>query len=195
MDDNKPLDSVNKEERGKVISQIKDIYKFIQQKKFCKLIPEVRMNIAGALNKATSREDVAGVDGRITIVNEMPKAAGEIKFSVAEHTARLVLTAKEFDKSINFVMNLKYTPEMIKKIQKESDLKLKEIQREKEPLEARSKEFSTMQWLIKESIKQNGRIPDIIWDKGSIGKEPMIRLFGMNSDDMIKKLTKIIKLL
>ena len=40
------------------------------------------------------------------------------------------------------------------------------------------KEFSTMQWIIKESLDKNGKIPDVIWDKGSIGKEPMIRLFG-----------------
>ena len=49
-----------------------------------------------------------------------------------------------------------------------------------------------MQWLIKESINKNGRIPDIIWDKGSIGKEPMIRLFGKNSTDIIEKIEKII---
>lgn len=195
MDNIKPLDPAITEEKLEIINQIKAIFKFIQLKKFCKLIPEVRTNIAGALKNAKSKEDVAGIDGRITIVNGMPKAAGEIRFGVAEHTARLVLTAKEFDKSINFVMNLKYSPKMIKEIQKETDLKLKEIFREKEPQETKDKEYSTMQWLIKESLDEDGRIPDIIWDKGSIGKEPMIRLFGKDSVDIIKKLAKIFKLL
>ena len=49
-----------------------------------------------------------------------------------------------------------------------------------------------MQWLIKESIDKNGRIPDIIWDKGSIGKEPMMRLFGQNPTEIIEKIKKII---
>ncbi|MHA2128087.1 MAG: thiamine-phosphate synthase family protein [Promethearchaeota archaeon] len=195
MDGNKPLGSADKLEKLEVINQITAIYNFIQKKKFCKLIPEVRMNIAGALLNAMDRDDVAGIDGRITVVNDMPKAAGDIKFGVAEHTARLVLTAKEFDKSINFVINLKYTPEIIKKIQNGTNLELKEIHREREPQEERSKEQSTMQWLIKESIDKGGRIPDIIWDKGSIGKEPMLRLFGKNSTDMIKKLEKIIELI
>ena len=195
MDNIKPLDAGIAEEKLKLIKQIKEIYNFIQLKKFCKLIPEVRSNIAGALHNASKREDVAGIDGRITIVNGMPKAAGEIRFGVAEHTARLVLTAKEFDKSINFVMNLKYNPKMIKEIQKETDLKLKEIFREKEPQDTKDKEYSTMQWLIKESLDEDGKIPDIIWDKGSFGKEPMIRLFGMGSVDIIKKLAKIFKIL
>ncbi|GAH78534.1 unnamed protein product [marine sediment metagenome] len=48
---------------------------------------------------------------------------------------------------------------------------------------------------IRESVDKSGKIPDIIWDKGSIGKEPMIRLFAKNSVDMIQKLKKIVKLL
>ena len=194
MDGNKHYDPTLTEEKFKVINQIKEIYNFIQLKKFCKLIPEVRTNIAGALKNAKSKEDVAGIDGRITIVNNMPKAAGDIKFGVAEHTARLVLTAKECDKSINFVMNLKYTPELIKTLQKKNELVLKEILRIKEPEKLKKKEFSTMQWLIKESIDKIGKIPDIIWDKGAIGKEPMIRLFAKTSKDMIKKLKLVMNL-
>ncbi|MHA2035294.1 MAG: thiamine-phosphate synthase family protein [Promethearchaeota archaeon] len=181
-------------EKLEVINQIKEIYDFIQQKKFIKLIPEVRTNIAGALHDAKTRDDVAGIDGRITIVNGMPKAAGEIKFGVAEHTARLILSAKNFDKSVNFVMNLKYIPELIEDIMKKSDLEVKEINREKEPEELKPKEFSTMQWLIKESVDKTGKILDIIWDRGSIGKEPMMRLFGKDSADIIEKLQKIFKL-
>ncbi len=195
MENNKLMDSLHSEEKLEVINQIKEIYNFVRIKKFCRLIPEVRTNIAGALNDAKIKEDVAGIDGRITIVNGLPKAAGDIKFGVAEHTARLLLSAKEFENSINFVMNLRYSPETIKDIQKKTDLELEEILREKEPRKTRNKEYSTMQWLIKESINKKGRIPDLIWDKGSIGKEPMIRLFAKNSVDMIQKLKKIVKLL
>ena len=52
-----------------------------------------------------------------------------------------------------------------------------------------------MQWLIKDIYTKFGKIPDIIWDKGSIGKEPIIRLFGRNSREIIKKLEKIIKVI
>ncbi len=195
MENNKLTDLNNSQEKFEVINQIKEIYSFIKQKKFIKLIPEVRTNIAGALLNAKKKDEVAGIDGRITIVNDMPKAAGDIKFGVAEHTARLILEVKKFDKSINYVINLKYRPELVKTLQKETDLELKEILREKEPESLKKKEFSTMQWLIKESINENGKIPDIIWDKGSIGKEPMIRLFGKNSTDIIEKIEKIINII
>jgi predicted fused transcriptional regulator/phosphomethylpyrimidine kinase len=194
MKNNKLVEPIYSKEQLTVIDQISEIYNFIRIKKFCKFIPEVRTNIAGALKDAKTKEDVGGIDGRITIVNGLPKAAGEIKFGVAEHTARLVLTAKEFDNSINFVINLKFTPELISNIRKNTDLQLEEIDREKQPKEIKKEEFSTMQWLIKESVDKIGRIPDIIWDKGSIGKEPMIRLFGKDATDLIEKLRKIINI-
>jgi hydroxymethylpyrimidine/phosphomethylpyrimidine kinase len=195
MENNKLMDSLESENKLEVINQIKEIYNFIRIKKFCRLIPEVRTNIAGALKDAKTKDNIAGIDGRITIVNGLPKAAGDIKFGVAEHTARLLLTAKKFDNSVNFVMNLRYSPEMINDIQKKTNLESEEILREEEPRKTRNKEFSTMQWLIKEIFNKKGRIPDIIWDKGSIGKEPMIRLFGRNSTNMINKLEKIVNLL
>jgi hydroxymethylpyrimidine/phosphomethylpyrimidine kinase len=192
MENNTPTELDNPEEKLEVINQIKEIYEFIKIKEFVKLIPEVRTNIAGALRNAKTKSNVAGIDGRITIVNDMPKAAGDIKFGVAEHTARLILETKKFDKSINYVINLKYSPELIKNLHEKTDLDLREIRRENEPEKSKIKEFSTMQWLIKESIDKNGKIPDIIWDNGSIGKEPMLRLFGKNSTDLIEKIKKII---
>ena len=183
-------------EKLEIVNQIKEVYNFFSSnKEFSKLIPEVRTNISGALHNAKNKSEIAGIEGRITIINGFPKASGEIKFGISDHTARLILTAKEFDKSINFVMNLKYRPDLSKLIQEKSDLKLQEILRKNQPEDVKKKEFSTMQWLIKENVKKKGKIPDIIWDKGSVGKEPMMRLFGKNSEDMIIKLTKIINLI
>jgi hydroxymethylpyrimidine kinase/phosphomethylpyrimidine kinase len=190
------LDLTLDREKVDVINQIKEIYIFISNNcNLSKLIPEVRMNISGALPNAVSKEEIAGIEGRITIVGGYPKASGEIKFGVSDHTARLILEAKKFDKSVNFVVNLKYKLEWIKKIQEKTDLILQEIDRELQPKEIMKTEESTMQWLIKKSIKEIGRIADIIWDKGSIGKEPMLRLFGKNSKEVINKLDKIIQVI
>jgi hydroxymethylpyrimidine/phosphomethylpyrimidine kinase len=181
--------------RIKIINQIEEIYNFISKSRdFSVLIPEVRMNISASISSAKTKEDIAGVEGRITIINGFPKASGDIKFGVSNHTARLLLTAKEYDNSINFVMNLKYNPKWITLIKENTELELEEITREEQPEIIKEKEFSTMQWLIKKSYSKIGKIPDIIWDKGSIGKEPMMRLFGRSSKDMISKLTKIIAL-
>ncbi|MFX0039414.1 MAG: thiamine-phosphate synthase family protein [Candidatus Heimdallarchaeota archaeon] len=184
------------EEKQNVINQISEIYSIISKdKEFSRLIPEVRMNISGSLSNAKNKNDIAGIEGRITIINGFPKASGEIKFGVSDHTARLILTAKKFDSSINFVINLKYIPELIQSIKKNTNLDLQEIIREEQPEDMKRKEYSTMRWLINESVKKKGKIPDLIWDKGAIGKEPMMRLFGKNSNDIIKKLEQIIKLI
>lgn len=187
------LDLTISEEKLKVINQIKEIYNFISNiQKFSELIPEVKLNISCSLPNATTKQEIAGIEGRITIINGYPKASGEVKFGVSDHTARLILTAKKFDNSINLVMNLKFKPHWIKAIQEKTDLELYEFVRGNQPENIKEKEHSTMQWLIKESMEKIGKIPDIIWDKGSIGKEPIIRVFGKNSKDLIEKLQQII---
>ncbi len=192
----KILDLTVSKEKGQLINQIKEIYNFISNRKeFCKLIPEVRMNISGALPNAKNKQEIVGIDGRITIVNGFPHKCGDIKFGASDHTARLILSAKEFDKTINFVINLKFEQEWIQLISNHTDLRLQEITRDEQPEEVKKKEFSTMQWLIKNNMDKYGRIPDIIWDAGSIGKEPIIRLFGRNANEMIEKLKKIISVI
>jgi len=187
------LDLTIPEEKLDVINQIKEVYNFISSmQKFSEMIPEVRLNISCSLPNATIKQEIAGIEGRITIINGYPQASGEIKFGVSDHTARLILTAKEFDNSINIVMNLKYKPHWIKSIQEKTELELYEFKRESQPKKIQEKDYSTMQWLIKESIEKTEKFPDIIWDKGSIGKEPIIRVFGKNSKEMIDKLTQII---
>jgi len=191
-DGGKIIDLTISNERLEVISQIKEVYTFISHSKnFSKLIPEVRMNISCSLPNAINHDEIAGIEGRITIISGYPQASGEIKFGVSDHTARLLLSIKKIDNSINLAMNLKYIPDLIKSLQDKTDLEIVEIIREKQPTNIKIKEFSTMEWLIKETAEKKGKIPDIIWDKGSVGKEPMIRLFGRNSKKIIQKLKKI----
>lgn len=183
-------------ERTDIIQEIQKVYDyFCSDKIFSKLIPEVRSNISGSIETAKAPDDVAGIDGRITIINGFPKACGEIKFGASNHTARLLITAKEHDASINLVMNLKYLPDLLQRLVNSSSLDLFEFKRESQPKDVEQQENSTMQWLIRESIQKVGKVPDIIWDKGSNGKEPMMRIFAKNSKDLIKKLKIIIQFL
>ncbi|MBN1802427.1 MAG: bifunctional hydroxymethylpyrimidine kinase/phosphomethylpyrimidine kinase [Candidatus Lokiarchaeota archaeon] len=189
----KVLDLTVSEERRKVINQVKEVYDYIsKEKRFVKLIPEVRLNISCSLPNAKSKIDIAGIEGRVTIINGFPQACGDIKFGVTDHTARLILAAKEFDNSINLVINLKYKNKYVASIQENTNLFTYEFVRESQPDEIRDKENSTMQWLIKKSVERTGKVPDIIWDKGAVGKEPIIRVFAKNSGDLILKLNTII---
>ena len=192
----KILDLTLEQEQIEVINQIKEIYTYVSNNsKFRKLIPEVRMNISGSLPNATSKEEIAGIEGRITIIGGFPHASGEIKFNVSDHTARLILSAKEFDNSINFVTNLRYNEDYIKAIHEKTNLTTFEFLRESQPDTIRHEDRSTMRWLIEESINKMGEIPDLIWDKGSIGKEPMIRVFSKNSTELIQLLKEIVRVI
>jgi hydroxymethylpyrimidine/phosphomethylpyrimidine kinase len=51
---------------------------------------------------------------------------------------------------------------------------------------------STIEWGIKNVIKNSKKVPDIIYHKGDFGKEPMIIVFGDNPNNVLKKILKII---
>jgi hydroxymethylpyrimidine/phosphomethylpyrimidine kinase len=177
-----------------VITQIREIYDYFSSiRSFSSLIPEVRTNISGILPNSKAKSDIAAIEGRITIIGGFPKACGDIKFAVSDHTARLLLMAHKLDASICFVMNLKYIPHLLQELEKNMDLTIVEIKRGLQPEEVKQQEQSTMQWLIRNSFEELGEISDIIWDKGAKGKEPMIRLFAKNSDEMISKLATLLE--
>ncbi len=180
-------------EKTTILNQVKEVTDFIcSSKKYCKLIPEVRTNVAIALPIATRLDQIAGVDGRITIVGGMPKCAGPIIFGATNHTGRLVLTAKQFDPSISAVINIKYTPELIEKMKK-TTLLLAEIDRTNQTKETSQTEDSSMNWIIKKIYEEHKKIPDIIWDVGEIGKEPMLRLFAKSADELLNKIKIILE--
>jgi hydroxymethylpyrimidine/phosphomethylpyrimidine kinase len=51
-----------------------------------------------------------------------------------------------------------------------------------------------MEWGTEEAIKKRGRIPDVIYDKGSVGKEAMIRITGKTPTEVVGKALKIANL-
>ena len=57
---------------------------------FAALIPEVRTNLVYARPGARTRDEVLGIEGRITVVNGFPTAAGKPRFGASSHMARLL---------------------------------------------------------------------------------------------------------
>ena len=84
-------------------------------------------------------------------------------------------------------MNIKYSPDLIEKI-REKNLTAYSFSREEEPADAKS----TMEWGTAYVIQKHGRIPDVIWDEGAVGKEPMIRILAKNPEVVVEKLRQIL---
>ncbi|MCX6663306.1 MAG: bifunctional hydroxymethylpyrimidine kinase/phosphomethylpyrimidine kinase [Euryarchaeota archaeon] len=150
-------------------------------------IPEVGMNFAYALPNANTRDEVCAVDGRITKHKERTSLCGTIDFGVSKHVASIVLAAMSFDTTIRSAVNIRYSKKTVE-LCKNIGFAVGTFDRKDEPPTAPS----TMEWGTKHAITILGRIPDIIYDTGSVGKEPMIRILGKDPEDVLFKIQKLV---
>jgi len=157
------------------------------------LIPEVQMNVVMALPRQYARDinDVAGVLGRIVRYGRKVKAVGPPSFGASSHLARAVLKAMEYDPDIRAALNIKYSEEVIKVAEK-LGLKISYYDRREEPPEVKSIEGASIPWGVEAAIRRaGGSVPDIIYHRGDLGKEPMINIFGKSATDVVAKLIKL----
>ncbi|CAD7770206.1 Bifunctional thiamine biosynthesis protein ThiDN [Candidatus Methanoperedenaceae archaeon GB50] len=100
--------------------------------------------------------------------------------------ASVVLKAMEFDREYRSAMNIKYRDDFIKKAEK-LGYKIQEIVRKDEPSEIKSVEGLSLPWITERAIKQFGSLPDLVYDKGDIGKEAIIRVLGKHPEEVASK--------
>jgi len=154
-------------------------------------IPEVGQNISYAMPWSTNEFEVAKFPGRIRKMNGRPVFVYGPSFKDRSHTARMALSAKNFSPYIRCVTNIKFEEEYVENARK-SGLKIYKYDRGSEPNEVRIHDGQSMHWMISKAVEEFGEIPDIIYDDGWIGKEAMIRVFGRNPDEVMKKVKKVI---
>lgn len=157
--------------------------------KFSQLIPEVGVNIVMAPKNASKRAEVIGLTGRIVKVEDRPHLSGVPFPGGSEHVANFVLTAMEHDPQIRAGMNVKFSEEILEKFQN-LDLKIASFDRNEEPQGAK-----TMKWGTKKAIERIGEVPDVIYDRGAVGKEPMIRLLGRRATEVSELALKVARML
>ncbi len=173
-------------QRYRVTRSVEEAVELIENNKgFSELIPEVGCNIAMGIPNASSISDVAAVSGRIIRLKGSPRAVGCVLFGASSHVARIVLTAMKADSSMKAAMNIRYSEEALSAC-KELGLRTASFSREFEP-----EGVSTMEWGVAEAITKAGRVPDVIYDTGDIGKEPMIRLLGKDAVEVARRALEI----
>ncbi len=157
---------------------------------FGKLIAEVGCNIAMATPEASVATDIAGVSGRILCVRHKPHIAGNVELGGSYHVARMVLAAMEFDPWVRAAVNLRYSKKVLH-ICRDMGLTISSFDRADEPGQT-----NTMDWGVTYAIGNFSsdtlkKVPDVIYDNGGVGKEPMIRLFGKSAEEVAHKAVKI----
>ena len=153
-------------------------------KEFVSILPEVRTNLVYAASDVKTPDDVVGIDGRITVLNNMPYAAGKPRFGASSHMARLILELMKVDPSIRAGINFVSTPKLeqwLKQYCEQKGWKYSTIDRSKEPKKVIEKEGASMPWKIKEALRAaQGEVPRIFNEFGAVGKEDLFVLVGKN---------------
>lgn len=148
------------------------------------LIPEVRGQMAYALPGATSPREVLAVAGRITEIGGYLRAAGPVMPGASRHMAKVVLAAMAFDPTRRAVMALRFDERLVGRA-RDLGWTVGEFSRGQEPAEIKSREGSTLEWGTREVVRRLGRVPRAIFDRGEVGKEPVLRLIAANPAELV----------
>ena len=154
------------------------------------LIPEVQSNIGFGLENASTLDDVIGFPARIVRSGKNIFIPSPPRFGGSRHVADIVLTVMQFDSSKRAVMNIKYNADLIK-VCKSLKFSLASFDRAMEPKKIRVLEGSSLEWGTAFAIRKCGFVPDIIFDKGGMRKEEMIRVIAEDIESLADKILKI----
>ncbi len=164
---------------------------------FAHYVPEVRTNIAYAREGAKTLDDVAAIDGRITIVKGKPRACGEPGFGVSSHMARTVIEMMKIDPGRRAVINFKVEKGLVSWLEdycKQTGRVFAGIDRSKEPEGSKEIEGQSMPWKIRAALEETGGMaPDLTYCHGAVGKEDMFNFSGTDALTCTRDVLEILR--
>ncbi|BBL46657.1 bifunctional thiamine biosynthesis protein ThiDN [Metallosphaera sedula] len=163
-----------------------------REKNFYLLVPEVQSNLAHSIDPkyVTGIEDIATFRGRI--IREWGgrvRVGFPVAFGYPTHTARLLLSIINKQGVGDTLINIRYDPKIVELL-KRIGYEVVEVHRELEP---QGQEGKTMSWIVDHVYESLGKIPNVIFDRGMIGKEAMIRLWTSSIEEMMESLTSLLR--
>ncbi|PKN03985.1 MAG: thiamine-phosphate synthase [Deltaproteobacteria bacterium HGW-Deltaproteobacteria-9] len=166
----------------------------LKEKRCGQLIPEVQSNLDYAEAGAEKESQVAGFPGRIIRLYDGIHVAANPEFGASQHMAHVVLTVLQHDSSYRSAMNIKYSESIID-ICRRIGFAVGHFDRADEPVEKMAREGFSLEWGVNRVLLRTRMIPDIIYDRGGWGKEPMVRVLGRNPVEVVQKVLTILKYL
>ncbi len=156
-------------------------------REFANLMPEVRVNLVYAPPGAGTPEEVAAIDGRITVVNGLPHASGSPKWGASDHMARLIIEIRKYNPEINAGINFRYDTavhDIMQEYCREKGLRFGWIDRTHEPPEVAERDGSSMPWKIKQLVSSSGGVPCLFFEGEGWGKEPLSVVLGASATEV-----------
>ena len=179
-------------ERYRCIEVLTNALRRLKDEKCGNIIPEVQSNFGHALPYARGADDIAALPGRIIRVGEDARTLGDPAFGVSHHIASIILTIMRYDNDYRSAMNIRFSEDIVT-ICRELGHNIDSFDRSDEPVDIKAKEGSSLEWGTDSVLSRRETIPDIIFDRGDMGKEPMIRVLGKNPADVVEKVLSISK--
>jgi hydroxymethylpyrimidine kinase/phosphomethylpyrimidine kinase len=176
--------------RYDIILQLEEAVTQLREGGIAALIPEVQSNLGLALPRATMLPEVAAWPGRIVRVGEDIHPVGSPRFGASQHVATIILAAMRVDPRYRSAMNIRYGEDILHTCQT-ADLRIAQLSHQAKPTEAQSREGSTVTWGVAEAIQGMDTVPDLIYDRGTVGQEAMVWVLGQDAVEVAQKVLLI----
>ncbi len=176
--------------RSQVIEQLGEALERLKRLNIGHLIPEVQSNLAYAIPYAESVDDVASFPGRIIRMLNSVNTVASARFGASRQIHHLVLAAMEYDSDKRAAMTIAYSEILVRRI-RSLGYSVAEFDRTRTPPDVQEEEGSTLAWGVQDVMEELGRVPDAIFDRGAIGKVPLIRLFGRDPSAIVDLIARL----
>ncbi|TFG12722.1 hypothetical protein EU537_08485 [Candidatus Thorarchaeota archaeon] len=168
--------------RSEVLTNLEEALELIENSRnFAALVPQVRTNIVVCGNEPASTDDVAGIPGRITIVDGRAHITSSPRFGSSRHTASILLGAREHIPSITVSVCIKGDDRIVALL-REAGVPIFQM----EEGTTDPNQIITALDGVDESLKRFG-----IYVIGDVGVEPVVYLFGKNPTNLIQMAERI----
>jgi hydroxymethylpyrimidine/phosphomethylpyrimidine kinase len=179
-------------ERYSCIKELKEATRRLTDGKCGNIIPEIQSNFVYALPYAGGAGDVAAIPGRMIRVGEDAKTLYDPEFGASTHVAGIVLTVMRYDGEYRSAMDIRFSEDIVN-ICRDLGYAVDHFSRSNEPEEIKRKEGSSLEWGTNVVLSRRDTIPDIIFDRGDVGKEPIVRILGRNPAEVAEKVLSVSK--
>jgi predicted fused transcriptional regulator/phosphomethylpyrimidine kinase len=154
-------------------------------KTFVDLVPQIRANVVVCDDTATSIKEVAGVPGRITVIDGRARALVSPRFGASSHTSELLLYAKELWTGVRSCLYISGRASVVTAAIKIGFRVVK-----------LTESVSNSRKIIA-AVKAMQKIPGprttypAIHDPGGFGVEPILYLFGPTAKQLSEKIVEL----
>lgn len=180
----------SEQEKYRVVEALEASLTRLQAASVGNLVPEVQSNLGYALPFGETHQDVAAFPGRLVRIGERIVSVSRPAFGASRHIATIILTTMRHDPEFRSAMNIRFSEGLIQQCTA-LGWKVCSFDRGDEPEAVKQREGSSLEWGVERVLSKETSIPDIIFDRGDVGKEPMIRVLGRNPDEVVDKVLKL----